>query len=142
MLENEHAACRIVSIHHVQLTIPPGSEEAARQFYCQALGLLEIAKPASLQARGGLWLQVGDRQVHVGVEPDVDRHATKAHIAYEVRGLADWRQRLCAAGVEVLEGIPIPGYDRFEFRDPFGNRVEMIEKAVLSSSELSPKGAV
>jgi hypothetical protein len=22
--------------------------------------------------------------------------------------------------------VPIPGYDRFEFRDPFGNRVEFI----------------
>jgi catechol 2,3-dioxygenase-like lactoylglutathione lyase family enzyme len=128
MLEQKLAAGKIVSIHHVQLTIPPGSEEAAREFYCQTLGLIEIAKPASLQARGGFWLQVGDRQVHVGVEPDVDRRATKAHVAYEVRGLADWRKHLSAAGVDVLEGIPIPGYHRFEFRDPFGNRVEMIER--------------
>ena len=35
--------------------------------------------------------------------------------------------RLSAAGGEILDGIPIPGCDRFEFRDPFGNRVEMIE---------------
>jgi catechol 2,3-dioxygenase-like lactoylglutathione lyase family enzyme len=128
MLEKEQAACTIVNIHHVQLTIPPRAEEAARLFYCQTLGIPEIAKPASLQARGGLWLQVGDRQVHIGVEPDVDRRATKAHIAYEVRDLAYWRQRLSAGGVEILEGIPIPGHERFEFRDPFGNRVEMIER--------------
>ena len=32
-----------------------------------------------------------------------------------------------AAGVDLIEGIPIPGYDRFEFRDPFGNRVEFIQ---------------
>jgi hypothetical protein len=25
-----------------------------------------------------------------------------------------------------LDSIPIEGFDRFEFRDPFGNRVEMI----------------
>ena len=31
-------------------------------------------------------------------------------------------------GIEVVEGIPIPGYDRFEFRDPFGNRVEFMER--------------
>ncbi len=92
------------------------------------LGLPEIAKPASLQARGGLWLQVGDRQVHIGVEPDVDRRATKAHIAYQVRDLASWRSKLASAGIEILAGIPIPGYDRLEFRDPFGNRVEMIEQ--------------
>jgi hypothetical protein len=35
---------------------------------------------------------------------------------------------LAAAGMEILDGIPIPGHDRFEFRDPFGNRVELIGK--------------
>ena len=28
---------------------------------------------------------------------------------------------------DILDGIAIPGFDRFEFRDPFGNRVEFIE---------------
>jgi hypothetical protein len=37
-----------------------------------------------------------------------------------------WRARLAAAGVTILDSVPIPGFDRFEFRDPFGNRVEMI----------------
>ena len=36
--------------------------------------------------------------------------------------------KVAASGISVLESIPIPGYDRFEFRDPFGNRVEMIER--------------
>jgi catechol 2,3-dioxygenase-like lactoylglutathione lyase family enzyme len=117
----------LLGIHHVQLTIPPGSEEAAREFYCGILGLPEVEKPDSLKARGGLWLQVGDHQVHVGTESGVDRQATKAHIAYQVRDLASWRRRLQAAQIEILSGIPIPGLDRFEFRDPFGNRVELIE---------------
>jgi catechol 2,3-dioxygenase-like lactoylglutathione lyase family enzyme len=117
----------IAGIHHVQLTIPPDNERAAREFYCVVLGLPEIEKPQSLKARGGLWLQVGDRQVHIGVEEGVNLHSTKAHIAYEVQDLAGWRQRLGALGIEILSGIPIPGYDRFEFRDPFGNRVEFIE---------------
>jgi catechol 2,3-dioxygenase-like lactoylglutathione lyase family enzyme len=82
--------------------------------------------PQPLQERGGFWLQVGDRQVHVGTEDGVARHATKAHVAYAVTEIAQWRARLAAAGVELLDGIPIPGRDRFEFRDPFGNRVELI----------------
>ncbi len=118
----------ITAIHHVQLTIPPGSEDAARDFYCGVLGLPEVQKPANLQARGGLWLQVGDRQVHVGVEKGVDRQATKAHVAYQVGNLPFWRKKLGDMGIEVSSGIPIPGYDRFEFRDPFGNRVEFIER--------------
>jgi catechol 2,3-dioxygenase-like lactoylglutathione lyase family enzyme len=117
----------LLGIHHVQLTIPPGSEEAAREFYCGILGLAEVEKPDSLKARGGLWLQVGDHQVHIGTESGVDRRATKAHIAYLVHDLASWRRQLQAIHIEILSGIPIPGQDRFEFRDPFGNRVELIE---------------
>lgn len=117
----------ITHIHHVQITIPPDAEAAARAFYCAVLGLTEIPKPAALRDRGGFWLQVGDQALHVGVEDGVMRPATKAHVAYAVTDLAAWRTRLAAHGVELLEGIPIPGYDRFEFRDPFGNRVELIQ---------------
>ena len=117
----------ITGIDHVQITVPADGVEPARAFYCGLLGLREVEKPESLKARGGFWLQVGDRQVHVGIEEGVDRRATKAHIAYAVVGIDDWRDRLAAAGIDLIEGIPIPGYDRFEFRDPFGNRVEFIQ---------------
>ena len=117
----------IVGLHHVHVTIPRGAEAAARAFYCGVLGLREIEKPDALRARGGFWLEVGDREVHVGVEDGVERAATKAHVAYEVRGLPAWRERMERAGVAVLDAIPIPGADRFELRDPFGNRVELIE---------------
>ena len=117
----------ILGIHHVQITVPPDAVAQARAFYCGVLGLAEVEKPEALRERGGFWLQAGDRQVHVGVESGVDRRASKAHVAYAVRDLAAWRQRLTAAGVQFLECVPIPGYDRVEFRDPFGNRVELIE---------------
>ena len=117
----------ITGIDHVQITVPADGVEPARDFYCGLLGLREVEKPESLKGRGGFWLQAGDRQVHVGIEEGVDRRATKAHIAYAVVGIDGWRNRLEAAGVELIEGIPIPGFDRFEFRDPFGNRVEFIE---------------
>ena len=75
----------------------------------------------------GFWLRVGDRQVHVGVEDGVNRRATKAHVAYAVTDLGHWRETLAARGVKVVDGSPIPGYDRFEFRDPFGNRIRLNE---------------
>lgn len=117
----------ITGIHHVQITIPKGEEPRARDFYCGVLGLKEMEKPASLQGRGGFWLQVGGQNVHVGTEDGFDRLTTKAHVAYAVTDLTVWERKLEAEGIERIKGIPIPGFDRFEFRDPFGNRVEMIQ---------------
>jgi catechol 2,3-dioxygenase-like lactoylglutathione lyase family enzyme len=123
----------ITGIHHVQLTIPRGCEQQAREFYCHLLGFTEIPKPDNLLTRGGFWLKVGDRELHIGVEDRVERLATKAHVAYAVRDLAAWRTRLAARLIDIQEGLPIPGFSRFEFRDPFGNRVEFIEPAATDS---------
>ncbi|GHO42976.1 VOC family protein [Ktedonospora formicarum] len=118
----------ILGIHHVQITIPKGAEEEARAFYCTVLNLPEIEKPESLKGRGGFWIQVGERQVHIGTEEGVERSATKAHIAYQVEDVIVWRDRLTAHGIKALDSVPIPGFERFEFRDPFGNRVEFIQE--------------
>ncbi|HVU12870.1 MAG TPA: VOC family protein [Phototrophicaceae bacterium] len=114
-------------INHVQITVPKGAEDQARAFYCGVLGLREIAKPESLAGRGGFWLAIGDQQIHVGTEDGFDRLTTKAHIAYEVENVAAWRQRLEANGAQIGASVPIPGYERFETRDPFGNRIEFIQ---------------
>jgi catechol 2,3-dioxygenase-like lactoylglutathione lyase family enzyme len=118
----------ILGVQHAQITIPINAEEQAREFYCNFLGLLETPKPEPLKGRGGFWLAVGAFQVHVGTEDGFDRSKTKAHIAYEVEDLDGWRERLESNGVNIIEGVPIPDYSRFEFRDPFGNRVEFLEK--------------
>lgn len=117
----------ILSLHHAQITVPKSAETAAREFYCEFLGLPEIEKPDSLKARGGFWVQVGHLSLHVSLEENVDRHKTKAHLAYAVSDLELWRSRLKARGITTQDGIIIPGFKRFEFRDPFGNRVEFIQ---------------
>ncbi len=118
----------IIGLHHAQITIPKGAEEQARAFYCSLLGLPEIEKPASLQGRGGFWLQVGDRQVHVGTEDGVERSHTKAHLAYQVTNVAVIQKQLQEKGFTTLDAVPIPGFARFEIRDPFGNRIEFIQE--------------
>ncbi|UOQ85649.1 VOC family protein [Gracilibacillus salinarum] len=117
----------IKGVHHVQITIPKGAEEEGKQFYCGLLALPEKTKPEALRGRGGFWLEVGDRDVHVGTESGFDRYSTKGHIAYQVDDLAYWKKLLEKQQIEIVEAVPIPGFDRFEFRDPFGNRVEMIQ---------------
>ena len=69
-----------IAIDHVQLAMPQGEEEAARRFYCDLLGMVEIPKPAELAKRGGCWFASGSVQLHLGVEVDF-RPAKKAHPA-------------------------------------------------------------
>jgi catechol 2,3-dioxygenase-like lactoylglutathione lyase family enzyme len=114
-------------LDHVQFPIPPGSEAEAREFYGGVLGLDEIPKPDSLRANGGLWFRAGDVELHLGVEA-VESPPSKRHSAFEVGNLDHARAQLAANGVAVDDETAIPGRDRFSFRDPFGNRLELLQR--------------
>lgn len=118
----------ILGIDHAQITIPSGSEEIARDFYSNFLGLLEIEKPENRKKNGGFWLVAGSLQLHVGLEDGVDRTKTKAHIAYQVDDLKAWKKKILGKSIDVIESLPFDHAAAFEFRDPFGNRVELIER--------------
>jgi GNAT superfamily N-acetyltransferase len=113
----------IAGVDHVQVAAPPGSEDAARAFYGELLGLPELVKPERLRARGGAWFAVGDQQLHVGIEQDF-APARKAHPALAVPRAADLDalgERLTAAGHAVDRDGP-----RIYVADPFGNRLELL----------------
>ncbi len=116
------------SINHIQVTMPFGEEEKAKAFYGGMLGLVELEKPEALKANGGVWFQVGALQVHLGCEDNDRRHHSKAHIAYNVDNIEECRAKFNALGIKVYENTQIEGYKRFDIRDPFGNRIELIEK--------------
>ena len=59
----------LLAIDHVQLAMPGGREADARAFYAGILGLIELAKPDSLAARGGCWFENRAVKVHNGVDP-------------------------------------------------------------------------
>ncbi|WP_428774371.1 VOC family protein [Vibrio sp.] len=117
----------ISGFHHIQISIPIGSETTARNFYAGTLRLTEIEKPEYLRKNGGLWFEVGSLQLHLGCENNKHRASTKAHVAYQVTDLAYWRNRLDEQGVAIAELVAIEGMDRFEVRDPFGNRIELLQ---------------
>ena len=118
----------VIAIEHVQLAMPPGREEEARAFYAGLLGMVEVRKPAHLAARGGAWFEAGEVKVHLGVEEDF-RPARKAHPAFVVADLEELVARLRAAGHEVVEDQPLAGWQRVYTADPFGNRIELMERA-------------
>ncbi len=119
----------VYAIDHVQLAMPPGGEGRARAFYGGLLGLAEEPKPANLARRGGVWFASGSLRLHLGVEADF-RPSRKAHPALLVRGLPELVARCESAGHRVVEDEPLDGYDRVYVADPFGNRIELMERAV------------
>lgn len=113
-------------IDHVQVAAPRNQEDEARAFYGDALGFPEINKPDLLAKRGGVWFQVGQHQLHVGVENDF-QPAKKAHPAFEVNNIKDLRRKLMEHGVQIIEDDNLEGAERFYLHDPFGNRLEFLE---------------
>ena len=117
-----------LSVHHVQLAMPEGDEETARAFYAGILGLVEIPKPPALAKRGGAWFQSGEVQVHLGVDRDF-HPARRAHPAFVVDDLDAVVEKVQVAGYEWdLSQPELDGYKRGHVYDPFGNRIELIEK--------------
>jgi catechol 2,3-dioxygenase-like lactoylglutathione lyase family enzyme len=123
-------------LHHVQVSCPAGGEDAARQFYADALGLTEVAKPSALAGRGGCWFRAYDdlgrvtAEIHVGVEEPFTP-ARRAHLALvldDVAALDRIAARLRAADhlVDQSERETFAGHLRFHTFDPHGNRVEVL----------------
>src|SRR4051794_8616497 len=117
----------ILALNHVQLAMPPGGEHEARLFYAGLLGLSEVPKPANLAGRGGLWFERGEVRVHLGVETDF-RPARKAHPAFLVDDLSGLIKSLGSAGVAPTRDEPLEGFERVYISDPFGNRIELMQR--------------
>lgn len=116
----------VIGIDHVQLAIPVGGEDKARAFFVGLLGMREVPKPANLSS-SGCWFESGTLSLHIGIDSEF-RPAKKAHPALLVDNLASLRERLEAASVPTRDDKPVEGYDRFFAEDPFGNRIEFMQK--------------
>lgn len=118
----------IISIDHVQIAMPAGEEEKARAFYVGLLGFTEIPKPPDLAKRGGAWFQSGDVRLHLGIESEFGP-ARKAHPAFIVDNLDSLIAHIQRIGYESDASQPaLDGYKRVHIFDPFGNRIELMEK--------------
>jgi len=104
---------RLVGINHVALEV--GDVEEALAFYGRIFAF-ELRGRASRMA----FIDMGDQFIALAEErrqpPDDHRH-----LGLVVDDLAAARRALLDAGVEILPG---PGLD---FRDPWGNRVQVVE---------------
>ncbi len=117
----------VTGVDHVQLAMPPGAEADARAFYEGLLRIPEVPKPERLASRGGCWFESGDLRVHLGVEEGF-APARKAHPGLAVRDLPAMAERLAAAGVDVRDEGVNDGMHQVYVDDPFGNRIELLER--------------
>jgi catechol 2,3-dioxygenase-like lactoylglutathione lyase family enzyme len=128
---------RVLALDHVQLAMPAGGESEARAFYEGVLGIPEVRKPPNLAKRGGCWFERGALKIHLGVEADF-RAARKAHPALLVEDLPELKGALEAAGFTPKSDEPLPGYERTYVEDPFGNRIELLERLTPRSAGARP----
>lgn len=118
----------VLSIDHVQLAMPIGEEAEARAFYVHTLGFIEVPKPPELAGCGGAWYESGRVRLHLGVELDF-HPARKAHPAFLVDDLDATVAKIQRARYKVdTSQPPLEGYKRAHVFDPFGNRIELMEK--------------
>jgi catechol 2,3-dioxygenase-like lactoylglutathione lyase family enzyme len=112
---------------HFHICVPPEKLEEARQFYTEIVGLKEKYRPDVFGTKGH-WFDIGDVELHIGLEPALPR--TIRHTAIEVKDVQAAKAHLKKHGVEISEEAVIPGRERFSFFDPFGNRMELLQYTI------------
>ena len=121
----------VLGLHHVSLVV--ADSERSLEFYRQVLGL-EVDPTRPALALPGVWLRLGDRQLHLLELPNPDPVAGRPahggrdrHTAISVTDLDDFARRLDAAGIAYT--MSRSGRRALFCRDPDGNAWELIEHA-------------
>jgi catechol 2,3-dioxygenase-like lactoylglutathione lyase family enzyme len=117
-------------------------EQRARDFYVGALGLPEVARPSSFDFPG-LWVQVGEQQLHIigedspgraravhaGWRPDELARGYATHVALAVDDFDGYLARLRDRGIELVGGPRDrgDGVQQAYVADPDGLVVEIMD---------------
>ncbi len=119
---------KITALGHVNVTVAPSLEAAAKYFYGTVMGLQEVPKPAESSARGGAWYQLDRVQLHLSREEAIENEGSKRHVCYLVEDLVETERHFRSCGVEVIaDSRPLPDSPRFYVRDPGGNLIEVAQ---------------
>jgi len=118
----------IVDVSHVNVTVSPELEAAAKQFYGELLGLPQIPKPAGPRQFIGAWYQIGSTQLHLSLEKSPQNSVSNRHVCYYVEDLQVAMERLSGAGFDIIrEREDAKESSRFFVRDPGGNMIEIAQ---------------
>ncbi|MCW2931081.1 MAG: glyoxalase [Actinomycetia bacterium] len=120
-------------VHHIALTIPPGTEPQVRAFYGDILGMTEVDGASPADGPGGCQFRSGDLEfdfdVDLAARAPCPRQAHPGTLVADIDALA---ARLAERDVAVEWDDKFPGYRRFYARDPLGNRLEFLQPVPVS----------
>jgi catechol 2,3-dioxygenase-like lactoylglutathione lyase family enzyme len=120
---------QLKALHHLSFTVP--DLDAALSFWRDLLGFQPMARPE--MGFAGAWLSGFGTEVHLlapttGAEPADGRLSPlRNHVAFRVDDLAAMREKLEAAGLEVMGGRG--AIRQMWVLDPGANVIEFIQPA-------------
>ncbi|HXT64898.1 MAG TPA: VOC family protein [Pyrinomonadaceae bacterium] len=118
----------VTSLHHVNVTVRPELEKAAKEFYGSVLGLQNIPKPPTSR-QSGAWYQIGETQLHLSIAEEDATELSSRHVCFTVSDLAEAEAKFRQAGVDIIaDPQPHPHAPRFYVRDPGGNQLEIAQQ--------------
>jgi glyoxylase I family protein len=120
----------IVDLAHINIRAPLKRLLELRNFYRDALGLAEGARPPFKSE--GFWMYAGKRPlVHLVIGQEDDPadalRTTLDHISFGSTDFETMRASLEACGTEyVVRAVPMLGQQQIFCRDPAGNGIELL----------------
>ena len=119
-------AMAVLKIDHVQVAIPWGKVAEALSFYVGVLQFSRVAKPVELDQRGA-WLTQGPVNLHLGEEKEFEA-SRRAHPALLVDNIDELLENVKRSAHPLRVDTGPTGYKRASVFDPFGNRIELMQK--------------
>ncbi|HKG48469.1 MAG TPA: VOC family protein [Pyrinomonadaceae bacterium] len=117
----------VITLHHVNVTVPPELERDAKQFYADVVGLKQVPKPSGSR-QSGAWYEIGGNQLHLSVENEDSGPLSSRHVCFSVADVKAAEARFREASVEIIpDARPVEGAARFYVRDPAGNMLEIVQ---------------
>ncbi|WP_291591496.1 VOC family protein [Comamonas sp. UBA7528] len=114
----------ITSINHIHFQFPAHSKEAIRFFYATVLGAHELQSSDKKQL---LQFEMGDQRLCFTPEAGGTGRKPSQHVAFNVQGIGDLKQRLHAFDLAFIESHPDQPAQQIYIKDPAGNQLEFLE---------------
>lgn len=108
-------------IDHYTVNYPEGQEKELLHFYKDVLYLKQIQNLVPKT----FWFAMGEIELHLSIGNTQAKESR--HVAFIVEDLEAAKLFLTEKNISIEYSSKIEGRDRFFFRDPFGNRFELIE---------------